>query len=85
MGKEARNSMIKFNNDLLLNRWIKLIISIYSSNSFNDKNYQYNDLYEKISEKEALYILQKQIKLFNIRKISSKEIIINNLENISIL
>ena len=85
MGKEARNSMKKFNNDLLLNRWIKLILSIYSSNSFNDKNYQNKDLYKKISEKEALYILKKQIKIFNIRKISSKEIILNDLENINFL
>ena len=85
MGKEARNSMKKFNNDLLLNRWIKLILSIYSSNSFNDKNSQNKNLYKKISEKEALYILKKQIKIFNIRKISSKEIIINDLENINFL
>ena len=85
MGKEARNSMKKFNNDLLLNRWIKLILSIYSSNSFNDKNSQNKDLYKKISEKEALYILKKQIKIFNIRKISSKEIIINDLENINFI
>ena len=85
MGKEARNSMIKFNNDLLLIRWIKLILSIYTSNSFNDTYYQYKDLYKKLSEKEALYILQKQIKLFNIRKISSKEIIIKDLENINFI
>ena len=80
MGKEARNSMLKFKNDLLLNRWIKLILSIYSS---NDNNYHFKELYKKISEKEALHILQKQIKLFNIRKICSKKIILKDLENIN--
>ena len=85
MGKEARSSMIKFSNDLLLKRWIKLILSIYSSNSFNDNNYNYKDLYKKISEKEALYILQKQIKLYNIRKKLSKAIMINDLKNINFI
>ena len=60
LGKEARISMKKFNNDLLLNDWIELILSIYKG------QYYYNKLREdkkKLSENDGINILNNQIKL----------------------
>ena len=54
LGREARKSMKKFNNELLLKKWIKLILSIY-----NGKNY-YDNLREqdvKILEKDAINVI----------------------------
>ena len=61
LGKEARISMKKFSNDLLLNDWTELILSIYKGQNY------YNKLREekkKISQNVGINILNNQIKLF---------------------
>jgi glycosyltransferase involved in cell wall biosynthesis len=60
LGKEARISMKKFSNDLLLNDWIELILSIYKD------QYYYNKLREakkKISQNDGINILENQINI----------------------
>ena len=37
LGKEARKNIEKYRNDLLMNKWIKLILSIYCGNYFYEK------------------------------------------------
>ena len=49
LGREARKSMKKFKNELLLKKWIKLILSIYNGDSYY-LNLRKED--EKISENE---------------------------------
>lgn len=78
LGKSAKQSMKKFNNKKLLNKWIKLIVSIYN-----------NELYYKIlrkNEKEmneniAKNILTNQINLLKKRNINFKNITFNDFKN----
>ena len=78
LGKKARYSMKQFDNYKILNKWIKLILSIY----YGDELYTYlKDIEIKISIKESLNILEKQIELLNMRKSQLFEL--NNMLNIS--
>jgi glycosyltransferase involved in cell wall biosynthesis len=64
LGKEARNNMKKFKNDLLLKKWIKLILSIYKGESFYEE-LRNSDC--KLAEEESLKIINNQIKLLKLR------------------
>ena len=55
LGKNANKSMKKFNNNLLLIKWMKLIISIYNGNKE----------YEKIKKLDKLLTYIKIIKIIN--------------------
>jgi glycosyltransferase involved in cell wall biosynthesis len=65
LGRKARTSMKKFNNTLLLYKWIKLIISIYNGNKYYEEFRENN---QRISENDAINILNNQINLLNMRK-----------------
>lgn len=77
MGYEARISMKNFKNEILIKKWVKLILSIY----FYDNYQRLRESDKKISEKEALGILQNQINLLNMRKTNLKNVSINDIEN----
>ena len=82
LGKEARISMKKFNNDFVLNDWIKLILSIYKG------QYYYNKLKEdkkKLSQNDGINILNNQIKLLKMRYKIFENITRNDFENYSYL
>ena len=82
LGKKARNSMKEFNNDLLLIKWIKLILSIY-----NDDNY-YNELRKQdkiLSQEKILNIINNQINLLKKRIPIFHNITINDFENFSFI
>ena len=57
--------MIQFNNTLLLDKWNKLIMSIYKGNEYYQKLREKD---QRISENEAIKILNNQINLLNMRK-----------------
>ena len=65
LGKEARLSMRKFNNKLLVKKWIKLILSVYNGEIYY-QNLRNKDL--KLNTKEALNILQRQLELIKKRR-----------------
>ena len=83
LGKEARKSMRKYNNNLLNKKWIKLILSIYNGNKY----------YEIIKKKDhtlsnniALKQIQNQINLLKKRiKYFNNKITIKNIENFTFL
>ena len=78
LGKESRKSMKKFNNDLILNDWIELILSIYKG------QYYYNKLREdkqKLSQNDLIKILNNQIKLLKMRYKIFQNITKNEFEN----
>ena len=80
LGKEARNSMRHFSNELLIKKWIKLILSIYKG------EHHYNKLreeYKKISQPIGMNILNNQLKLLKTRYVAFKGITMNKFENFS--
>ena len=77
-GQNARNSMKKFNNNLLLIKWIKLILSIYIDDILFEILRKQD---KKLSLEESYNIIDSQIKLLQIRIPFFKNITINNLEN----
>lgn len=82
LGEEARNSMKKFNNEILFIKWIKLILSVFNGESF------YQNLREqdsKLSKIEALNMIKSQLKLLNIRKKNCSIITVNDIENFTFL
>jgi glycosyltransferase involved in cell wall biosynthesis len=80
LGKEARISMKKFNNNLLLKNWIRLIITIY----------KYHQHYENLRSKTAkinqnigINIIKSQIILLKKRKLEYNNMSINDFLNYS--
>ena len=65
--------MRSFKNEELLNKWIKLILSIYCGNYFYEK---FRKLDQKLSEKKILNLLKNQISLLKHRNTNLKDIII---------
>ena len=66
MGNEARKSMKKFKNSIIMKKWIKLLVSIYKEDELS-----YNKLLSenknKIKDEEAEKILHNQLKLLQKR------------------
>jgi hypothetical protein len=82
LGKEARESMRKFKNESLLNRWVKLILSIFNGEEYYQKFINQD---RNISEKKSLNIIKNQIKLLKLRQKNYENITINNLENFTFM
>ena len=80
LGNEARESIKKFNNIITLNKWIKLLLSI-----FNGDNY-YQSLRQqdiKMDEDVALNLIETQIKLLQKREANYYNFTLNDMENIT--
>ena len=75
LGKKERNNLKKYNNKIVLKKWIKIIFSIYNGYNYYE---QLRKLDKKLPENKALNILKNQIILFKRRKSA----IINKIENI---
>ena len=78
LGRKAKQSMKKFNNQLLLNKWIKLILFIYNN------EYYYISLRKNEKEMEeniAKNILTNQIRLLKKRIMNFTDIKINDFKN----
>ena len=78
LGKEARNSMKHFNNELLTEKWVKLILSVYKGEHY------YNKLrkeYKIMSENNGINILNNQLKLLKMRYKEFKDITKKEFEN----
>ena len=82
LGIEGRRSMKKFKNDLLLIKWIKLIISVYKGEPYFE-DLKRNE--KQISKIISLNILHHQINLLKIRNPIFKNININEFENFSFM
>ena len=82
LGKQAKQSMKKFNNKLLLKKWIKLILCIYSGDIYYQ---QMKNMDKKLNKKHYLNILNKQLYLIKKKKPFYNNINVNNLLNFSFL
>ena len=75
---EARKSMKQFNNNILLIKWVKLILSIYNNDSYYIKLRE-KDI--KINQNEAIKIINNQIKLLKMRDKNFYNISVKEYEN----
>lgn len=78
LGKEARESMKKFNNKSLFKRWIKVLLSIFNGYKYY-QNLKKND--KKISKIKALKILENQFKIIKEKKRNFKNVRIKDFLN----
>lgn len=78
LGKSARKSMHTMDNELLLNKWIKLILSVYFGENYYKKLREEN---KKISENEAKKILDSQLNLLQMRNSTFNKIKIKDIIN----
>lgn len=81
LGKEARKNMRKFRDDLLLDKWIKIILSIYKGDNYY-KEFQKD---KKLSKDDFLSIIRNQIKLLKMRNKKFENVTINNIENFTFM
>jgi hypothetical protein len=80
LGKEARISMKKFNNNLLLKNWIRLILTIYKYH----QHYEYlRSITAKINQNMGINIIKSQIILLKKRKLEYYYMNINDFLNYS--
>ena len=82
LGREARRSVKKFNNKILILKWIKLILSVYKGDFYYEL-LRKQDI--KMEKKEALDIMKNQIKLLQLRLIRFKNITQKQFENFTFL
>ena len=78
LGKQARRSMRKFNNKLTVEKWIKLIVSVYKGENYyqaliNAEQRKYNDIKYINQFKKNLKLLKKRKPI--LKKISLKKIL----------
>ena len=64
LGKEARKSMKYYDNQILLIKWVKLILSIYKGESYYEN---LRKQHKEMPQKESLEILKIQVKLLKMR------------------
>ena len=82
LGEEARKGMKLFRNDLLLKRWVKLIISIHKGTDYY-KRLRNHD--KKLSNKNSRKIIENQLKLLKKRKKEYANVTIYDIENFTFM
>ena len=82
LGKEARENIKQFNNELLSKKWINLIISIYKEDNYYD---MLRNNEKKISKNESLKIIKNQIDLLKLRNKKFRNITIHDIENFTFI
>lgn len=80
LGKNARRSMKKFNNEILFKKWVNLILAINKGEE-SYKKLMSDDI--SLSINESIYILNNQIRLLKIRSKYYNNINTNNILNFS--
>ena len=82
LGKEARESMYKFQNEITLKKWIKLIISIYKGYNYYKELTNYDKI---LSENQSLNIIKNQINLLRMRNPNLKNLTFKDVENFTFM
>ena len=78
LGRDARISMKRFKNHLILKRWIKIILSIYKGK----ENYQkLRNKDKKMKDRDAIKIIHNQLNLLKQREKKFINITLNDIIN----
>lgn len=82
LGREARLSMRRFRNYLILKKWVKLILSIYKG----EENYQkLRNEDKRMSEEKAKNIINNQLNLLKYRNNKFNNINLNDILNFTFM
>ena len=84
LGKEARESMKERKNELIAQRWVKLLLSVYKGDEKVYQKLAVSDYHDKVSEKEAEQILKNQLLLLQKRRSRFKNLTLEKLKNYSL-
>ena len=82
LAREARLSMKRFRNDLILKRWIKIILSVYNS---KEKYQNLRNEGKKMPDEDAIKIIKNQIHLLKKRQKKFINITINDIINFTFI
>ena len=82
LGRAARNSMKKYKNYIILKRWVKIILSIYKSKEDYQKLRNED---KKISDEDAIKLIQSQLNLLKQRKSKFNNITLNDIINFTFI
>jgi len=82
LGKEARNSMKKFRNYLILKKWVKIILSVYNGEDYFQilKNED-----KRMTEENAKKLIINQLNLLKQRNIKYINITLNDILNFTFM
>jgi hypothetical protein len=82
LGLSARKSMKKFNNNLILKRWVKIILCIYKGK----KDYQkLRDKDKKMDDKESIKLIEKQLNLLKYRNKKFMNLTLKDVINLTFM
>ena len=82
LGRIARKSTKKFNNILILKRWVKIILAIYKGKG----NYQkLRNEDKKLKDKIAIKLIENQLNLLKYRKRKYMNLTLNDLVNLTFM
>ena len=71
LGKNSRQNMKQYNNELIIKKWVKIILTIYNNDLYFEVLKKQN---KKISEKEGIHLLNRQIQILKLRDKTFKEL-----------
>ena len=80
LGKEARESIKKHKNKLIVKKWIKLLLSVYKG---DDESYSNLNSHDIMTKEEANQILKNQLSLLKMRYHRFKGLTLENLKSYS--
>ena len=80
LGIEARESMKAIKNDLLINKWTSLLLSVYKGIDAFSIQYLLNDEHILIKQKEAIKILNNQMNIYKANFPNLKEATLENFK-----
>ena len=84
LGKEARESMKKYKNEIIIKKWVKLLLSVYKGIDELSFTKLFNDYNKIMSEDEANIILNNQLNLLKKRIPDLSEITLEQLKSFSL-
>ena len=82
LGRDARHSMKKFRNNLILKRWVKIILAIYKGKEYYQKLRNED---KKLSEKDSIKLIENQLNLLKSRNSKFKNISLKDVINFSFM
>ena len=82
LAKQARKNIKKYKNDLLLEKWIKIILSIYKGDNYYEEVRKKD---KKLFKDDFLKVINNQIKLLKMRIKKFENITLNDIENVTFM